>query len=302
MLIFIIILKTSLLKTLDNFNLEEDIDEGDLLHIKDYHNLSLKITTSKILYIGFPPSPKFRLSSSITKYSNVITCNPKFAFVTCLEDNIMQIINLETGEVSSIMALEFEANLHKSCAVALDENSIYVLYVKSKEENFITYGINQFMLNDINNELYGPTVFALASDIHTFTYESIDVDQQVDIECISLSDNADDAHIVYFFINPETVNGKTIYILKGAIDDRSPSNIISSNLLTDVKVYKLNYYTIRCIIKYQQIDLIITKKGSVYEFSEVANSYKIYEEELISFNSNMIFLASGTYIKILKSN
>ena len=102
-------------------------------------------------------------------------------------------------------------------------------------------------------------------------------------------------------MSTESLNGKKIYILKGVIEGKT-KNITYSNIITDIKAYKLNYYTIRCTIKYKQIDLEIKKEGSEYELVEVANSIKIYEEELISNSKDLIFLASGAYLKIIKTN
>jgi hypothetical protein len=238
LLIFIILFKISLLKILDNFKLEEGLDNGDLIHIKDYHNLSLKITTSKNLYMGFPPSLKFTLSDSITKYSNAITCNSNFVFITCLEDNIIKKIDLKTGDVLDIMSIVYEREMYKSCPVTIDENSVYILYIYSKEGNSITSKVLQIDIDDMNDEIYGPSSFVLGFDVITFTYESIDVVQQVDLECISPLDNKNDIHLVYFYVSRESLNGKIIYNLIGVVEGKSKI-ITYSNLITDIKAYKL---------------------------------------------------------------
>jgi len=301
LLFFIILFKTSVLKTLDNFKLEENLENGDLIYVKDYHNLSLIITTSKKLYMDFPPTLKFILSASLTKYSNAITCNSNFVFITCLEDSNIKIINLKNGDVSNLNPVYIERDMYKSCPISIDGNSVYILYVDSKDGNSISSKVLQINLDGINDEINGPESRMLGFDIDTLNYESIDVDQQADLECISPYDNKNDIHLIYFYVSPENLNGKIIYILKGVIGGKS-KDITYSNLITDIKAYKLNYYTIRCIIKYKKIDLTIIKKGSEYELVEVENSINIYEEELISNSNDLIFLASGAYLKIIKAN
>ena len=301
LLFFIIQFKISVLKTLDNFKLEESVENEDLIYVKDYHDLSLIITTSKKLYMGFPPTLKFNLAASLTKYSNAITCNSNFVFITCLEDSNIKIINLKNGDVSDVMSIYYERDMYKSCPVSIVGDSVYFLSVESKNGNSITSQVNLIDFYGMDDETNGPTSITFGATVDVLNYESIDVDQQADLESISPYDNKNDIHIVYFYVSPESLNGKIIYILKGVIEGKT-KNITYSNIITDIKAYKLNYYTIRCTIKYKQIDLEIKKEGSEYELVEVANSIKIYEEELISNSKDLIFLASGAYLKIIKTN
>jgi hypothetical protein len=192
--------------------------------------------------------------------------------------------------------------MYKSCSLSILGDYVYFLSVESKNGNFITSQVNLIEFYGMDDETNGPTSIAFgAAAVDAFNYESIDVDQQADLESISPYNNKSDIHIVYFYVSPESLNGKIIYILKGVIEGKT-KNITYSNIITDIKAYKLNYYTIRCTIKYKQIDLEIKKEGSEYELVEVANSIKIYEEELISNSKDLIFLASGAYLKIIKTN
>ena len=297
--IFIILFDISLLKTLDNFKYE-NLDNGDLIYVKDYHNLSLKITTSKKLYIDFPPSLKFNLSASITRYSNAITYNNKFVFITCLEDDIVKGINLENGNVFHLNAqVSITHEMCKSCPISIAENFVFIIY-SSKYTNYTSSTILQFKLED-NDDNNGPSIPDLPNPVLSFDYEPIEVDQQIDLEIISLYEDKNDMFLIYFYVSPESVNGETKYNLMADIYGKTKV-ITSSNVVTGIKAYKLNYYTIRCIIKYKQIDLIIKKEGSEYDLVEVINNYNICEEELISYSNDLTFLASGTYIKIIKTN
>ena len=304
LLIFIILFEVSLLKTLDNFKSEEIEANGDLMHVKDYHNLSLEITTSKKLYMGFPPNLKANLSASITKYSNAITCNSNFIFVTCFQDNIVKKINLKTGKVLDALLSSYTQTNYKSCAISIKGNSAFII-VSSKINNTITSTIFHYNFANMNDEINGPysyeLIFGAQSNTASFSYANVDVDQQVDLECISTYENKTDIHLIYFYVSPESVNEETIYKIIGVIENKR-FEIFSSNLITDIKVYKLNYYTVRCIIKYKKIDLEIKKEGSEYKLKKARNSSKIYEEELISYSKDLTFLASGAFLKIIKNN
>ena len=301
-LIFIILFEISLLKTLDNFKFE-NLDNGDLIYIKNYHNLSLEITTSEKLYMDFPPRLKFNLSASITRYSNAITYNNKFVFITCLEDDVIKGINLKNGNVFRLIEkLSITHEMSKSCPISIAENSAFVI-VSVKETNYTRSVILQLDLED-NDDINGPSIPEIPQGVLSFNYQPIEIDQQVDLECISLYEDKNDIFLIYFYVSPENVNGKTIYNIKAVIYGETKV-ITISNVITGVKAYKLNYYTIRCIIKYKQIDLVIKKEGSEYDLVETMTSYSnysIYEEELISYCNDLTFLASGAYLKIIKTN
>jgi len=304
LLIFITLFKISLLKTLDNFELGEILGNGDLMHVKDYHNLSLVITTSKKVYMGFPPNLKYTFSGSTTKYTNAITCNSNFAFITCTQDNIIKKINLKTGKISAAIAGSYTQVNSKKCAVCIQGNSAYII-VSSEKTDYITSTIFNYAFDNMNDEINGPysyqVIFGASSNQISFSYNKADIDQQVDLECISPYEDENDIHLIFFYVSPESVDGETIYYLIGVIE-RKKVKITSSKVITDIKAYKLNYYTIRCILKYKQLDLTIKKNDTEYKFSVIENSYKTFKEELISYNNVLTFLASGAYIKITKAN
>ena len=300
--LFIIYFKIEFSKVLDNFILKENLDTNDLIYVKDYHNLSLAITRSKKIYTGFPPTLKGSFSGSITKYSNAITCNKNFLLITCLSDHIIKKINLKTREVSNPTGINYSTQMQKSCSIAIKGNSVFII-VSSKQSDIITSTTFQYDFQGMNDETNGPysSTIVFGNEQYSFSIYSIDVDQQIDIETISVFGNINDIHLVYFYIIPKTDNGVTIYQLIAEIEQKR-FLILSSNIITYIRAYKLNYYTIRCIIKNQEIDLQIKKDGAEFNIIYIPNSNKIYEEELISHSNSLIFIASGTYIKIIKSN
>ena len=70
---------------------------------------------------------------------------------------------------------------------------------------------------------------------------------------ISVYGNITDIHLVYFYVNPKNnENGSITYQIIGIIETKNIL-IINLNIITDIKAYKLNYYSIRLIIKYHKI-------------------------------------------------
>ena len=302
--LFIIHSKTSFSKILDNFKLDENLDTGDLIYVKDYHNLSIVITSSRKIYSGFPPTLKNSFSGGVTGYSNGITCNKNFVLITCLSEHIIKKINLKTGAISNPLMNSIILDMAKSCPIAIIRNSVFIM-ISSKSSNIISTTTYRYDLQGMNDETNGPfsnnVIIGGDNYIATFKYYSIDVDQQLDLDSISVYGDANDIHLVYFYVSPKNEDGVTIYNIIGVVEEKN-FLIFSSNIITDIKIYKLNVYTIRCIIINQQVDLIIQKDGSAYKFVMVSNSKKNFEEELISHSSSVIFVASGTYLKISKAN
>ena len=192
--------------------------------------------------------------------------------------------------------------MQKSCSIAIEGHSIFII-VSSKQSDIITTTTFRYEFQGMNDETNGPysSTIVFGNGQYSFSIYSIDVDQQIDIETISAYGNINDIHLVYFYVIPKTDNGVTIYRLIVEIEQKR-FLILSSNIIAYIRAYKLNYYTIRCIIKNQEIDLQIKKDGAEFKIVCVPNSNKIYEEELISYSNSLIFIAYGTYLKITKRN
>ena len=97
LLIFIINFKNIFFKLFDDFKIGENIDPGELIYLKDNHNLSLIISTSKKIYSSFPPILKSTITGEISRYSNAITCNNNFILISCVPGTFLKKINIKTG-------------------------------------------------------------------------------------------------------------------------------------------------------------------------------------------------------------
>ena len=287
--LMIIHFKTSFSKILDNFKLEENIDTGDLIYVKDYHNLNIAITTSKNIYTGIPPTLKTSFyDTGTTNYTNGITCNKNFVVMSCISGHFLKKINLKTGQISYPCGIDIEKKDNiKPCPMAIIRNSLFLMvsFLESNISNIFSTAIFEYEMEGMDDETNGPyrdSIPVIHNDEeHSISYISIDVDQQVAMESVSNYEDINDIHLVYFYVLPISEDGTTIYYVIGVIE-QNYFLIFSLNIITDVKVYKLNDYTIRCVIKNRQKDLTIRKIDSEYELVDFPGSYKIFEESYIN--------------------
>ena len=74
-----------------------------LVDVKDYHNISIILTTSKNIYTGIPPVLKSRTNAAIYNCSSAATYNENYILIACLSDSLLSKININTGQSSSLL-------------------------------------------------------------------------------------------------------------------------------------------------------------------------------------------------------
>ena len=144
----------------DNF-ISSILEEGnhDLLDVTDYHNISLIVSSSKVIYTGIPPIKKTETNANLIKFSSVITINQNYLLVACLQDSFLGKINLSNGAFTSLLSysdpIESKSlEIPKSiCSLSYIENTVYIGYSQIVE----TSGINRitnfaFRINIKNKE------------------------------------------------------------------------------------------------------------------------------------------------------
>ena len=158
MILFFIYFKALFSKILDNFKLKEALDTGDLIYVKDYHNLNIAITRNKNIKAGFSPTLKLAFSDFLTKYTNGITCNNNFVLITCLSDNIFKKINLKAGKISNPLLMNYIPNgISKSCPIAIIGNTVFVMSSSiDSTSNMVSTITFQYDLKGMNGETNGP--------------------------------------------------------------------------------------------------------------------------------------------------
>ena len=79
-------------------------EEGSyLVDFKDYHNLRLVISTSKIIYKGIPPVKISKTTANLNNFTATATINENYILVSCLSDSLLGKINIFTGEYTSLL-------------------------------------------------------------------------------------------------------------------------------------------------------------------------------------------------------
>ena len=139
-----------------NDNYKSDIlEEGnDLVDIKDYHNLSLIITTSKKIYKGIPPRLKVTTGAKIISVTSIITLNENYILAACLQNSLLTKININDGSYSSLVDYTDYKEKHtsflgvtsysnilssaptESCSLSILDNTVFIGSNKNVETNY----------------------------------------------------------------------------------------------------------------------------------------------------------------------
>ena len=126
--LFIIIQYPKILsKIFDSFKYGKLYDDGQLIKIKDYYNLSISISTSKNIYIGFPPSLYSVANGGISNASNALTLNENFTLITCLSNFYLGRLNINTGEITKLSIMRGNYKYKISCPISIYNNTIYII-------------------------------------------------------------------------------------------------------------------------------------------------------------------------------
>jgi hypothetical protein len=69
---------------------------------------------------------------------------------------------------------------------------------------------------------------------------------------ISVYGNITDIHLIFFYVNPiNNEDGTITYRIMARFENKN-YRLFNSTIKTDIKALKLNYYSIRLIIKYKK--------------------------------------------------
>ena len=110
----------------DSFESNILSEDDSLIDIKDYSNLFPIITTNKKLYIGVPPSENATITSQIVNISSVVIFNNNYILLACTQDNLLSIINIETGEEKPLITYENYNLPNYTCSISTKDNYVYI--------------------------------------------------------------------------------------------------------------------------------------------------------------------------------
>ena len=186
--IFFIFFKYSFNEINDNFKLDNSLDEGYILDIKNYHNLTIMLTTSKNIYKGIPPNPEELPDININNYSSVVTCNNNYILIACLDDYLLSKINLNTLIYTPLLSysdidesLEAPSNI---CSLSMIDNIVYIAFSQPSTSSTtkIYIKVIKIILNSQNDLNNGPIIDNKINFTFPKEYEKYNYDRHISCE------------------------------------------------------------------------------------------------------------------------
>ena len=291
-----LIINAKLIKTKlsDDFLYGNFSDSGDIINITDYYNLSLLVSTSKNIYIGFPPTLKRTITSTITNFSSGVTINENYLLMSCLDGKILTKININTGEETDLCpSLSFSSPPQKICSISSYNNKVFLVYTILDNEVLIP-NIIEFTINNLDN----PICENYDTSKKLPFLEPISFDKLISCEIISPEDE-NNFYLVCFYVKKEIIEDKTVYNIYGYVEQKEYT-IFSSSIETDINVLKIDSNNLRCISKNYIIDVHIKNENGEIIIFKNAQSGKSNDYGLYSYNNGFIFASSSSILKIYK--
>ena len=245
--IILILININLICSQINDNFASSIlEEGeyDLLDTTDYHNMNLIVSTSKLIYTGFPPTKKVETNANLISVSSIITINENYLLAACLEDSFLGKINLSNGnfislipysEISESSALEIPKAI---CSLSNMDNTIFIGYSKIEtigDEDYVTNIIFQITIKDKDSIEEGPSIDS-SKEIQSLYYEQTKKEtsslRQISCEALRITDNLDEFRLICLH---ESIS---IYYIND--DPHKNYMVFAANIKTDLSGFDLS--------------------------------------------------------------
>ena len=286
------------LKIFDSFQSIE-FDNGVLINVKDNHNKSLIISTSKNVYTNLIPNLTGIANETIYEINSAVTCNQNYAIISCLRSSLIAKMNLQNGEIIPIDFIYKMGQLaFKSCSISIINDTVYI-HFPIKSGNKMHINIFEIGFRDLNNTEDGPKSMSKIIGGGFGGIEPISYTQQIECENLSLLDE-NNIYLVCIYVNPQLENNETIYNIYGVVN-YVHYYIFNTNIIeTNIRIEKLDSFTLKCIAIDRNINIKLGKnETNIYIFN---SSDIFYKNNLISYSNDYIFTSSGNDLKIEKTN
>ena len=293
------------IKIKDNFDYGKLEGQNNyFLDIRDYYNLSIIITASKVIYKGIPPQFQSNTNASINKYSSAITLNNNYLLVACLSDSLLTKININTGENTSLLDYSFNNNYFNPpeyiCSISLINNTVYIAKSENSSNQILINKILKIYLSNISDEENGPNIINLDNSKNiSFHSDKIgNIDRQITCETIKEeSMNFDYLFCIYVKNNIITA----VIINKDLGNIEFERSIINKNSIVSYRLYKLNNYNLKLLFNNQIIIiLLIFKEGKInISFKQDKNfrSIQTPRNDFYDYNNNYLIKVSFEFRK-----
>ena len=259
-----------------NENIECDTLEGEngsFIKVKDYHNLSLIITTSKKIYKGIPPLNISSTTANININSSVATYNNNFILVSCLTDSFLTKININTGKSESLLNYsDIEESLeisHYSCSLSLNENIAYIAIsqISSISVDKLIHKVIKINISEAYSIEEGPFIENKNSiksfNFSSYLYQRIEFDRQILCETINQQ----------LFCVHEKLEEENNYTLYGCIINDDFNGISDEKMINSFyknvsfRLYKLNSFSLRILTHNYTYDIHLLNENNQNKIS-----------------------------------
>ena len=302
----------------DDFRIQTLEENSQLLEVNDYHNFSLIVTTSKNIYTGIPPTLRTTTKASLINSSSLITLNENYLLASCLEDSLLTKININNGNYSSLLTYSDinDENLNleipiKSCSLSMIDNIIFIGYSRIdyfETETNKTNIIIKFNITNLDSENGPELEQPFEKKIFVFPNSTILTNSSRQISCLPLKrKNSNDIRLICMHENLEfadksyqryryyvwatTINEE----LNGFEKDFEENRIYRVDENSGFKIYKLNDYKARCVMKKQIKDASLKQDGNkiLIDGSETKSTIKepSADLDLFDYNNGLVFYA-----------
>ena len=305
LILFIIFFQIIFGQIKDNFDFGTLETTSSIIDVGDYLNKSLILTTSGKIYIGTPLSLLNKTEVKLNKSSYAASCNENYMFVACLEDYLLVKLNINDGSYIPLLSYSDYNSIvvsNNSCCISIFENIVFIVI---NQVNFITNKtINNIIKLNITNkdDIYnGPTINTNVSrQFYKFNFEILRSNTSRDISCETIFvKNMKDYRLLCIY---ESKTGEkneiwTITIKSNIEGIEENKKIYESKGEIGFRLYKIDNYYLRCVLRKKIFDLYINSNYEVQKIDVNKNltSYETFPT-LFSYNNNFIFSLRTTKI------
>ena len=305
------------------------LEEGDyeLLDVTDYHNLNLIVTTSKKIYKGMHPYP-YSTEAQLINSTSLITLNENYLLAAYLNDSLLTKININEGRFSNLLnyedidpALNLIAPI-TSCSLSMIDNTIFIGYTEINYYPEETNKTNIIIKVDITNkDSYNDLDINTNIEIKYFIFphSTIKTDSSRQIACEPLKvindiNNyrlvclyetlmyAEDQKLWRYYTFATIINEN----LDGFENVMNESKIYRLNDNSGFKIYKLDDYNARCMLKKIYIDIYLKKNNGKITIRQNSGNPNLTtfssEVDLFDYNNDFIFSSEKQEYFLGKSN
>ena len=302
----------------DNFTINVLEEGNQLLDVTDYHNFSLIVTTGKNMCTGIPPKLKTKTNANLINSTSLITINDNYLLAACLQDSLLTKINLNNGSFSSLLNYSYISDIQleipiTSCSLSIIEDTIFIGFTQINYFETETNKTNIIIkVNITDKDSNNGPIFDTSVNIKYFIFpnSTIKTNSVRQISCEPLKIKMNKTTISYRLVclhetmefASDGFNRRRFYIYATAINENLDGFEIKFNEIrifrvddnSGFRIYKLNDYKARCIMKKEVYDLSLEISSQKIKINKEETKSKNIREltadlDLFDYNNGLVF-------------